>query len=106
MTSAFRYCTHWGTFRAPGDEDVPTVPCTDVSHQTHTPHPSSSGADNVTETVPYTVVFQFPKSKATRSITIWAALPAGQPDQAARLVADMENLPMSWLHSVTEGIAQ
>ncbi len=60
----------------------------------------------MSETVPYTVVFQFPKTKTTRSITIWAALPAGQSNRAARLVADIEGLPMSWLHSVTEGIAK
>jgi len=34
--SAARYCPHWGTWRAPGDELEPTTRCTNPAHDRFT----------------------------------------------------------------------
>ena len=44
------YCNHWGSWRAPGDENAPTVPCTDVSHECDRSWQSDCAGDLVART--------------------------------------------------------
>ena len=53
-------------------------------------------------TAPYAVTFWFPVSEEFFTLTLFAALPKGDPIKAAQLAADIQGWNSSWVHTVTE----